>query len=181
MTIDAAFSRVRQPPPRSSFRRLLGQSHELPIEAKRQFVWGFRCCLWARRRRQRSAAATGGAKRSSSAHIARLAPFSAASLWALRGKQGPTPRSKLKRSHCRNRQCSKCVEFPSVVRFSPSHEGSWTRLPFTRRQICPTGVGRSEEGEQECRPPGRNDRDERRMQWALVPVVDQGEVPPTLV
>ena len=41
--------------------------------------------------------------------------------------------------------------------------------------------GRSEEREQERRPPGRNDRDERRVQRALVPVIDQGEVPPTLV
>jgi hypothetical protein len=40
---------------------------------------------------------------------------------------------------------------------------------------------RSEEREQERRPPGRNDRDERRMQWALVLVVDQGQVSPTLI
>jgi hypothetical protein len=37
---------------------------------------------------------TGGAKRSGGS-IARLAPFSAASLWPRGGKQDPTPRSKL--------------------------------------------------------------------------------------
>ena len=35
---------------------------------------------------------------------------------------------------------------------------------------------RSRRREQECHRPDRNDRDERRMQWALVPVVDQGEL-----
>jgi hypothetical protein len=41
--------------------------------------------------------------------------------------------------------------------------------------------GRSEEREQKRHRPDHNDRDERRKQYALVPLVDQGEVPPTLV
>ena len=93
MTIDAALSRVRQP------RRapLFGNCWANPMSAhrgERQFVWGFRCCLWASRRRQRSAAATGGAKRvilPRSAWPPSLRPRSGPR-W---GKQGPTPRSKL--------------------------------------------------------------------------------------
>jgi hypothetical protein len=39
----------------------------------------------------------------------------------------------------------------------------------------------SDEREQERRRPDSDDRDERRMQRSLVPFVDQGEVPPTLI
>jgi hypothetical protein len=45
MTIDAALIRVRQPP-----TPLFGDCWANPVSAhrgERQFVWGFRCSLWA--------------------------------------------------------------------------------------------------------------------------------------
>ena len=62
---------------------------------------------------------------------------------------------------------------PPWAAFGESKRRSSASLSFASDE------GRSEEREQERRPPGRNDRDERRKQWALVPVVDQGELPPT--
>ena len=74
-----------------------------------------------------------------------------------------------------------CRASPSVVRFSPSHAGPWTRLPSRASPDLPNGRGALRRARTGTSSPDSNNRDKRRKQCALVPVVDQGEVPPTLV
>jgi hypothetical protein len=83
-----------------------------------------------------------------------------------------------------------CAALPQPQPASRRHHGlaRWTAIALRRRGEALTSLtglrgdeGRSEKREQENGRPDRNDRDERRKQCALVPVVDQGEIPPTFV